>query len=303
MKKQPRKFLLYLTALWLGLILTLGTWWLYLIIDISSRLNDFIGLSGSLEKELDYLKLAQYEGAAFVFLILLTSTTLFYLYFQDIKKNQSLTSFFASLTHELKTPLASMRLQAEVLQETVEELEKESKPVKSMAKLTQRLIQDAQRLENEMDNILQLSRIERGGSLNLRALDVNEFLLEEKRKRENTFALRIEGEVPKIMADEFALTLILRNLIQNTIKHAKKNEAIIKVSSQGGTTQISYSDQTPNLKVDLKKLGKLFHKEGDSTGSGVGLYLIKKLSFLMNGDFKIHQDEYLNFILELVNEE
>lgn len=305
MEFRPKKFLLYLTGLWLFLILSLGGWWLYLIIKISGDLDNALNLQGLSSNQLDYLKLAKWEGATFVVLIMTASFALLYLYVRDIKKNQSLSAFFASLTHELKTPLASMRLQAEVIKETFDErhrtdTEEEKKFHKSMDRLTGRLLEDAQRLENELDNLLQLSRIERGTELKLKEISLEEVLMDQKRRYQDKFNLRVSGDLnQEFWGDEFSFNLILRNLIQNSMKHAKKNEASIIVQSDNEFIELNYTDSFEIGDIEPSKLTTLFYREGQSTGAGVGLYLARRLAILMSGDLIVTKNKSLNFQIKL----
>ena len=274
---KSRKFLIYLSAFWLILIMALGCWWLFLIVKISTELK------------LNMMKMAKWEGAAFLLLLLFISVTLFYFYLQDVKKNQALASFFASLSHELKTPLASMRLQAEVIKETSDG---------HLQVLTSRLIEDAQRLEDELDKLLQLSRIERGGSPDLKSLSLSEFFNNFKRRLKEKFALHIVGDVDQsVLANEFSLNLILRNLLDNSLKHANSNKATITVQESGPTIEVVYDDEGSPYKGELKRLGELFYKSSHSKGQGIGLYLIKTLMDKMGGRLQIVQSPHLVFHL------
>lgn len=287
MELKPRKVILYLTSIWIGLIVTLGSWWLYLIIKISTDLEKF---SGNLVSQHKYIRLAKWEGTTFFILILLISLTLIYYYTQDLKKSQSLRAFFASLTHELKTPLASMRLQAEVINETKDQGSKEQ-----LDRLTSRLIEDAQRLEDELDKLLQLSRIERGGHLKISEIVLNDFFETFLRKLPHNFTLEIHGSENIIaQGDEFALNLILRNLVDNTLKHTDKKKATLQIERNRNFIVFYYEDyfELPSsFHLSEDQLGKLFVKGDNSKGSGVGLYLAKQLASLMSGSFEIQKND------------
>ncbi len=304
--------LFILTLIWLVLILTLGAWWLYLIVQISGDLENALAANGTIQSQLDYLKLAKWEGGAFVFLVVSLTLVIIYLYQRDLKKNYSLSAFFASLTHELKTPLASIRLQAEVIKETFDhkksemeqnnELSLNANFISSFERLTQRLIEDSQRLENELDNLLQLSRIERGGLIKLKEIQLSTLFKEQTRKWSDKFELVFSGNSDiLVLGDEFSFNLIFRNLISNSIKHANKNRAHIEIKTQEDIVSIIYSDRTSLPNVDESKLGTLFYKEPTSKGTGVGLYLVKRLSQLMEGSFEIRKnfEDQLEFEIKI----
>ena len=285
MELKSRKFLLYLSLLWLTLIVLLGLWWLFLIVKISGELDR------------DMLRMATWEGATFLLLLLCLSLTLFYFYLQDLKKNQSMGSFFASLTHELKTPLASMKLQAEVIRET---LQADASQTARLQTLTTRLIEDAGRLEDELDKLLQLSRMERGGELYLEKVPLTEFFDPFKRKLGNKVTLDIVGDIKgEIWGDEFALNLVLRNLVDNSLKHAKSRHIHIKIQEHAKTIQMDYDDHGEAYLGNLQHLGKLFYKAPNSRGQGIGLYLSKMLMNKMEGKLEISKSPHLLFHLTL----
>ena len=127
---KSHKLLIYLSVIWLGVIMVLGLWWLFLLLEIS----------GELDRNL--IRMVVWEGMAFLLLLFFISATLCYFYLQNLKKGRSLASFFAALTHELKTPLASIRLQAEVIGEGLAE-EADSQQTLHLHTLATRLIEDA----------------------------------------------------------------------------------------------------------------------------------------------------------------
>ena len=108
---RQQKIIFYLSIIWIIVILLMGAWWLYLMNYLSQQL-----ISQGLEAP-DIIRLTKWEGSTFLILIFLVTSTIYYYYYRIIQKNQAMQGFFASLTHELKTPLASIRLQGEVISE------------------------------------------------------------------------------------------------------------------------------------------------------------------------------------------
>jgi signal transduction histidine kinase len=107
-----------------------------------------------------------------------------------------------------------------------------------------------------------------------------------------------------IQADEYALNMVLRNLIENTIKHNPRpnEEKIITISLESKLNKVvlQYFDNGDPFQGDLHKLGQLFYKHNSPKGSGIGLYLIKKLTQKMGGSFKVSNQEKLVFNLEFM---
>ena len=285
MFREQKKLPLILSLVWLILILLLGSWWMFLLIKLSNQL-----ISYNAVQSFNYLKIVKYEGISFFILLILVSLTLFYFYYQEIKQANSLKAFFASLTHELKTPLASMKLQTEVIKDLVDRGN-----TQNLKNFSEKLISDSKRLELELDKILHLAKIERGVSLPLQEIDLNRFV--KKMIQKYQAELEIEYDDQKeptiILADEFALTLIFRNLMDNSLKHSQSKKIKINIDHH----ILTYSDET-NFTGDLKKLGTLFYKHNSPKGSGIGIYLIKKLSESMKGKFEVQNKvDRLNFCI------
>src|SRR5690606_13964201 len=158
-----RNLLLLLSFLWLATLVVLGGWWIYLMFQLGSVMEATVSPG--------FMRMIKWEGGTFMVLLLLLSLSLFVMWLRDQRKTKSIQAFFASLTHELKTPLASIRLQSEVIDELVSKLQNTR-----VSELTGRLIEDTQKLEDQMDKILQLSRLERGGNLSPVAIELAPFV-------------------------------------------------------------------------------------------------------------------------------
>lgn len=291
--RTSSKLLFSLSLLWATVLLAIGIWWLYLITHFEEILS---------HTDHDRLtKMLTWEGGTFIFLLFLISLSLFYLYVTDLNKTKALQAFFSSLTHELKTPLASIKLQGEVLSEMID-----SKNDPKIKKLLSRLISDTGKLEEQMDKLLQLSRMERGGNLNLISIKLIPFLKNMTKNISPDEKLVISIDTTNndiaIIADEFALELIIKNLFENTRIHSKSKNINIKINSIKENVYFSYDDGSI-FNGDPKKLGTLFYKHDSKKGSGIGLYLIKKLLDKMHGNIAIETNPHLIFNLSFKRSE
>lgn len=279
------RLLFLLSLVWAGVLLLLGGWWIYLIFNFENILVQI--------DRVRITKMIVWEGGSFIVLLLSLSISLLILYVKDQRKTKSLQAFFASLTHELKTPLASIRLQGEVINEILA-----SKNDSSLNKLSARLLEDTGKLESQMDKILQLSRIERGGELSLTSLKIIPFIKNLAKKWASGLSIEIEAEdlETTIIADEFALELMIKNLFENTRLHTKSQNVKIKISKTPETVVLTYQDQG-EFTGDKNKLGTLFYKHNSGKGSGIGLYLTNKLLTKMHGKFEILGHKHLIFSL------
>lgn len=238
-----------------------------------------------------------WEGGTFLVLLILLSGTLISYFLKDQKKTKALQAFFAGLTHELKTPLASMRLQAEVLKDVVEEERPSPERIKT---LSTRMIEDAMNLETQMDKILQLSRIEKGGTLNISSVPLNKTISRLIDKFGGEIQMNFEPTDPnvKIQADEFALELIFKNLFENTRIHSKGNKIRLSVEHNDEII-LRYHDNEALFEGDFNRLSELFYKHNSARGSGIGLYLVNQLMTLMKGKLRCRLNADKSLIFEL----
>lgn len=292
-KKKSENLLVLLAMLYVGVILALGSWWLYLIVKYGEVIASITG-DDSGERA---LKMVKWEGGTFLALLILTSITLLYLYVRDKKKTKGLQAFYASMTHELKTPLASIRLQSEVLAEMCEGLNNPK-----IDTLVGRLIEDGHKMETQMDKILQLSRLEGGGHFNLCPINLVELInntqkgwgqgleinlnLKDQKAIENSF---------DVLGDELALQLTLKNLFENTQNHAQNPKAEITLEERPGHVMMTYRDDG-HFTGDKNQLGHLFYKHNSSKGSGIGLYLMTKLAEAMNAEVVINPEPTMSLV-------
>ena len=209
LNRTPRWYYLILAFLGL-LLLALGAWWLYL-------LSVFARMLGPEQSRISTM--LRWEGSTFILLLIIGATAIGVLYWRDLRKARALQALFASLTHELKTPLASMRLQAEVIRDLIAD---ESHDHDQLTALTTRLIQDTSKFEHELDKGLQLSRIEGQGPLNLSPIDLSRFI--KKLATKQSVTVEVQGNA-MVMADAIALHMLFRNHKKNSTHQSRKNKA------------------------------------------------------------------------------
>lgn len=279
-------------------IFILGAWWLYLVFKLSSALQ---GIDSTVLPT-NLALMVQWEGLSFFGLTLALGVALGWVFWQDHKKTRSLQTFYSTLTHELKTPLASMRLQAQVLSETINGLNIDPKEKEKVERYGKRLQEDVVRLEGELDKHLQLSRTLRGGNLAHSPVSLVPLIVSES-KRYSELSLKLENNIttPVVLGDQTALKIIFKNLFENTTRHHKGQERKVSILIQGenGNIRLKYDDHGEKFHGNFEQLGKLFYKHDSPKGSGIGLYLVKKLVERQGGQFVIKNDPRLIFELKL----
>lgn len=292
---KTRRWFYGLTLLWVFMLLGLGSWWLFLVFKLHATMSELnIPQLGSQSR---FLNMMRWEGSFFFIFLILLSGSLFVMYFRDMKKSKAMQAFFSSLSHELKTPLASMRLQAEVIKDMIED---ETHNHDQLANLTKRLIEDTHKLESELEKSLQLSRIEQDAPMTLVPVSVERFIKRQEQKLQSPLKveLHMDMDAKEVMADELALSMIFRNLFENTLRHNKTTQRVsITTRKHGPLVEITYDDFGKKFAGDMDSLGQLFYKFESTKGSGIGLYLIKHLMRKMQGQLEILNEERLKFRL------
>jgi len=290
---KKNRSLIILTTLLIGTTLALAMWWTYLLYVFGDKLDQLtesmpnIGLGGNI------IRMLKWEASTFIVLILLLTISFLVIFFKDHRKTKALQNFFASLTHELKTPLASIRLQSEVITDVAESLKSEQ-----LTKLTNRLIEDTANLETQMDKILQLSRLERGGTLNLVPVNLSTVLNKVIKNYRDQFEITLNNSLDfEILGDELAIELIFKNLLENTKNHTNSKTIDIQMTENEENITLNYKDYG-KFNGDRSRLGNIFYKYDSKKGSGIGLYLIKKFMLLMEGLLILGGDESLEISLK-----
>lgn len=291
---RTRKLFYGLTLLWVFMLLGLGSWWLYLVFKLHATLSN-LNLP-ELGSQSRFLNMMRWEGSFFFIFLVLLGGSLFVMYFRDMRKSKSMQAFFSSLSHELKTPLASMRLQAEVIKDLIED---DSHSHEQLSALTRRLIEDTDKFESELEKSLQLSRIEQDGPLTIVPLSLERYLRRHKQKLVNReLTLVISEDAREVMADELALNVIFRNLFENTLRHQPTSQMItVTATHKDGLVKLTYDDHGKKFQGSTQRLGELFYKFDSAKGTGLGLYLIKNLMRKMSGTFEVLNSDRLIFEL------
>ncbi len=216
---------------------------------------------------------------------------------------QQKTSFVANISHEFKTPLTSIRLYAELLEQgRVQGAEKQRDCLGVIGRETARLT----RLVN---NALDFGRLEQGKkTFDLRPIDLAaevENLLAIHAPRIEAAGLRLErGETPteglSVTADRDALHQIVLNLIDNACKYAAAGGELwyaLTTGEGGRGATVRVADRGPG--VPAKERERIFQKftrldetlTAEQSGTGLGLSLARQLARGMGGELRCEARE------------
>jgi len=93
------------------------------------------------------------------------------------------------------------------------------------------------------------------------------------------------------MADARALESVLTNLVQNAVIHGHATQVDVQVRPNAGRLSVAVIDNGRGFDGDLGQLGELFVRHAPSSGSGVGLYIVRRLLTAMNGTITFRNGE------------
>ncbi|NQZ02213.1 MAG: HAMP domain-containing histidine kinase, partial [Bdellovibrionales bacterium] len=211
-----------------------------------------------------------------------------YYMLQLIRSHEQLKRFFATFSHELRTSIASLRLQAETLND--------DHPQGDLPQLP-RLIRETIRLQMQLENSLNLSQIEEA-SLFLQTVSIKK-MMSSVHHQWPGISINVTGD-DEVYADERALYAVMTNIIQNSSTHGSATEVHVAIKSdENGESLIVLEDNGKGFDGDWSKLSQLFVRHNHKSGSGVGLYLARALVEKMNGQLNFLRQQTQGFAVEI----
>ncbi len=192
----------------------------------------------------------------------------------------------STVSHELRTPLTSVMGAAVTLQARVESL-----PASTSRALLDQLVQQAQRLERLLVDLLDIDRLRHGlVAPNRRPTDVADLvqrMAETYAEPATAFRLRLEPLVADV--DGPKLERIVDNLLANAVRHGGPGAPItIRLFADGGDLLLSIEDEGPGVPDDLKQdIFEIFNRGANAMsserGTGIGLSLVARFAALHGG--------------------
>src|SRR5216110_3674357 len=200
MERKRNWIVIVLVGLWVVFTVTLAGWWLVFGLRQLDLINQS-SLEGAVQLHRHYQMLL-WEGGILIASLIGGGLALFYYARREQKRHAQVEEFFAAFTHDAKTALASLRLQAESLREDFAGAE--ANP------LLERLLNDTLRLQLQLENSLFLVNLPRGKFF-LQPLCLSE-RIEALRLHWPTVTIAMAGD-GVVMADARALESVLTNLV------------------------------------------------------------------------------------------
>jgi len=228
-------------------------------------------------------KMVMGEGLVFAFSILVGLLLINRAFWSELKLNKRLNNFLLSVTHELKTPITSLKL----INKTIA-----NKNINADQKteLLETAEGEINRLESLVNNILTAAQMESAYKFNFESTDLIELINKrvdryQKINKEIVIIKDFSESNQFIKADKEALTKLIDNLIDNAIKYSKGAEKIIvKIEEQSSALLLSVIDFGNGIQADEKnKILSKFYRTGDeeireTKGTGLGLFIVKEIA-------------------------
>ncbi|TGX81725.1 HAMP domain-containing histidine kinase [Palleniella muris] len=250
---------------------------------------------------------------AFSCILLVTFIFTIFIVFRQKKLTEIKNDFINNMTHELKTPISSISLAAQMLGD-----EAVTKSPQMMAHLGMVVQDESKRLRFLVEKVLQMSMFDRQKAIfKPKELDLNEMV----ENAAQSFQLRVEHTGGKIyteieaidsalLVDEIHFTNAIFNLMDNAVKYSKPDQPLyiyLRTWNDANHLYLSIRDTGLGMKKEvLRKIWDKFYRahtgnRHDVKGFGLGLAYVKKIVELHNGKISVESvlGEGTTFVIQL----
>ena len=271
-------------------------WWGFHIIDLSEQIDtDKSGINSTIRMIIG-------EAAVFILIILIGAYYVIRSYYNELALFKKEKNFALSVTHELKTPIATSKLFAQTL------LKRSNLGEIQRKESLEKIIEEQNRLNALVEKILLASSIDDMKSqIQKKPVYIRktiDSILTQIRENHHVIN-KIEKDLT-INGDEFYLISLFQNLIDNALKYAEKNTTVTisSVRKQSGIL-IQVADEGIGIKNEFKELiFERFFRIGDeetrdTKGTGLGLFLVKEIVKLHDGEITCRDNSPKGTIFEI----
>ena len=232
------------------------------------------------------------EAIVFVFSLVLAIWFINRGYNKEMRAAQQRRNFLLSITHELKSPIASIKLILQTFQKRVLQQEQKDKLLTSAVK-------EADRLNNLVNDLLLAAKIETTYQLNVERINLSQLLenlikdLKVKFPDVN-FNYKPDNANIFIEGDKLGITSVMLNLMENAVKYSPKPAQIfISMNQLDNNVNLEIADLGIGIADDeKKKIFDQFYRIGnedtrETKGTGLGLFIVKQVVKAHHGSINI----------------
>jgi signal transduction histidine kinase len=248
------------------------------------------------------------EGSMFILVFVVGAISLHKSIKKERKLHEQKKNFLLSVTHELKSPLASIKLLLQIIQKR--DLSKQQ-----IQDFIGKSLLDIERLDDMVENMLLASKIDNRSytfpkaEFNLSVLVdniVNRLQLNKCDINEQLINAEIEPKI-EITGDKFALTSVVTNLIENAIKYSAPCEVVeVKLYSKDDKIYLEVADHGIGIADDEKsRIFDRFYRVGsedtrNTKGTGLGLYIVKEVLDKHEASIRVKDNDPSGSIFQVV---
>jgi signal transduction histidine kinase len=256
-----------------------------------------------------------YSTIFFTFVLLIITVATIFLIFKQKRLSELKSLFVNNVSHELKTPIATIQLAAQML--TDESLPKDESKIREIASIIKK---ENERMRYNVEKILQTSVIERGRiKFNKKEVSAHELIekvtqsFDLQLKQKNGLLIKnLNAKNDLIYVDEVHFSNVLVNLLENALKY-NEGEPVIEIETENDNGHILIKVQDNGIGIPRKDLKRIFDQfyrvqRGDVhnyKGFGLGLNYVKKIVEEHNGkitvDSEVGQGSTFTIILPVLN--
>lgn len=205
-------------------------------------------------------------------------------------------NFLLSITHELKSPIAAIRL-------VLETFAKRALTKEQAQPLIAGGLQDATRLQNLVQDLLLAARLEDSWRplpepIRLKKLVDDCIAALKLRFQHSNVENNIPDDLPMLQADKSGITSVLMNLLENAIKYSPKGATVkVEAGLHKGKTRIRVIDQGQGIPPEERhSVFEKFYRLGNeetrkATGTGLGLYIVRQVIHAHKGAIEIGDNQ------------
>ena len=249
----------------------------------------------------------------FTFVLLITFVITLYMAIRHKKITEMKNDFINNMTHEFKTPISTISLAAQMLQDG-----SVAKSPEMFGKLSGVIASETKRLRFQVDKVLQMSMFDDKdtASLKMKELDANELISGIV----NTFAVKVEqnggsltwalnADDPFVYVDEMHFTNVVFNLMDNAVKYRRQDVPLqleVRTWNESGNFMLSIKDNGVGIRrEDLKKIFDKFYRVHtgnlhDVKGFGLGLAYVKQIVQALRGSIRAESEPGVGTIFVIV---
>ncbi len=247
------------------------------------------------------------EGIFFMIIFVVFAFRLKGAFVRDFKLQQQQRNFLLAVTHELKSPLASIKLYLQTMLKRSLSKEQQDQFISNSLK-------DIERLDYLVENVLIATKLESirpqfpKEELNLSELiEGISNLLQINACTTQVIETEVEPDI-YIWADRFALTNAVTNLIENAVKYSPNSEAIrVRLWTDPSKESIHFSVADQGVGIDQAEKKRIFNKfyrvgqEGTrkTKGTGLGLYIVKTVLEMHDAQIRVRDNTPTGSIFEV----